>query len=67
MKMQKFLAALLALVMVLTLLVIFVIERIKKHAYRLPTERKNPEDIYNEGTPFDGTAEEDGNRNDGSK
>ena len=59
--------------MVLTLLVLFVIERIKKRAYRLPTERKNPdelEDIYNEETQSDEKTEDgkkDENRNEGSK
>ena len=66
-------------VMVLTLLVLFVIERIKKRAYRLPTERKNPDDIYNEVTQLEETTDETEkeagkesekeaeNRNDGSK
>ncbi len=61
-------------VLLLTLLIMFVIERIKKHAYRLPGEKKNPDDIYNddiynnEVTQLDvQMEEEDGNRNDGSK
>ena len=48
-------------VMLVTLLVLLVIERIKKHAYRLPTEKKKPDELYHEVPELDEKTEEDEN------